>query len=593
MSYFEDASLVLIPSAQKLSKIYSVKPTDGTGDLTFTRSNDTATRVGPDGLIEKVRTNLITYSEQLDNAAWTKADTTIVANAVANPLNGAVTADKMTDASTATTARYTFQSAASSGTIYTSSGYFKKAEYNFVTLHAYGLGGAVFNLDTGVKVSQSGGVGTITSVGDGWYRCTFSFTAGADTVFFTQSPAGSISYAGTTGSGIFAFGLQLETGDIATPYIGPTLAAAVSVGPVANVPRLDYLGSSCPRLILEGQRTNSQTFSEQHNNAVWTKFNLTVSQNAGTSPDGYTNADLVYPDTGVVNVQNYNSQTRGGLTSGASYTQSVFLKASGFTWAIVDNVSGSAGAWFNLVTGSIGTVVAGSTAKIENYGNGWYRCSVTSSAFSTTGYGDYRLANADNVALATANGTDGILAWGFQFEQGYATSYIPTLGAAVTRGAESAVKTGISSLIGQTEGVLYAEFSYNGSSTSGAYERIIGVGDGNTNDRIILIKNNTSSELYAFIGDNGSSIVNQVISGTNILGTHKVAFAYKTNDFAVYLDGTLVYSSASGTVPTTSNLYVGVNEITGTDIQLGGTISQALVFKTRLSNSSLAELTSL
>jgi hypothetical protein len=51
--------LVMIPSGYKTDKVYSVKPTDGTGDLTFTRSNDTATRVGPDGLIEKVRTNLV------------------------------------------------------------------------------------------------------------------------------------------------------------------------------------------------------------------------------------------------------------------------------------------------------------------------------------------------------------------------------------------------------------------------------------------------------------------------------------------------------------------------------------------------------
>jgi hypothetical protein len=58
MSYFDDASLVMIPSGYKTSKVYSVKPTDGTGDLAFTRSNDTATRVGPDGLIEKVRTNV-------------------------------------------------------------------------------------------------------------------------------------------------------------------------------------------------------------------------------------------------------------------------------------------------------------------------------------------------------------------------------------------------------------------------------------------------------------------------------------------------------------------------------------------------------
>jgi hypothetical protein len=58
MSFFDDASLVLIPSAQKLQKFIPSKPTDGTGDLTFTRSNDTATRVASNGLIEKVRTNL-------------------------------------------------------------------------------------------------------------------------------------------------------------------------------------------------------------------------------------------------------------------------------------------------------------------------------------------------------------------------------------------------------------------------------------------------------------------------------------------------------------------------------------------------------
>ena len=70
MSFFEDASLVLIPSAQKTSKVYSVKPTDGTGDLTFTRTADTATLVGPDGLIEKVRTNVLTYSNTFSDSAW-------------------------------------------------------------------------------------------------------------------------------------------------------------------------------------------------------------------------------------------------------------------------------------------------------------------------------------------------------------------------------------------------------------------------------------------------------------------------------------------------------------------------------------------
>ena len=93
MSFYSDASLVMIPSGYKTSKVYCAKPTDGTGDLAFTRSNDTATRVGPDGLIEKVRTNVALYSEQFDNAVYTKSQASVTANATTAP-NGTTTAAK-------------------------------------------------------------------------------------------------------------------------------------------------------------------------------------------------------------------------------------------------------------------------------------------------------------------------------------------------------------------------------------------------------------------------------------------------------------------------------------------------------------------
>ena len=91
MSTYDDASLIYYPSGYKASKAYSLKPTDGSGDLTFTRAS-TATRVNESGLIEEVaanvprldnsqggcstlllepqRTNLVTYSSEFDNAAW-------------------------------------------------------------------------------------------------------------------------------------------------------------------------------------------------------------------------------------------------------------------------------------------------------------------------------------------------------------------------------------------------------------------------------------------------------------------------------------------------------------------------------------------
>ncbi len=97
MSFYSDASLVMIPSGYKTSKVYSAVPTDGSGDLSFSRSNDTATRVGPDGLIEKVRTNLVLQSQTFDNASWNKTtdgQVTITANAAAAP-DGTTTAEKM------------------------------------------------------------------------------------------------------------------------------------------------------------------------------------------------------------------------------------------------------------------------------------------------------------------------------------------------------------------------------------------------------------------------------------------------------------------------------------------------------------------
>jgi hypothetical protein len=77
MSLFDDASLAMIPSAYKDGKLYSIKPTDGSGDFTFTRgSNLAATRVDENGLIEKGRENLVLQSNQFDTT-WALGGATI------------------------------------------------------------------------------------------------------------------------------------------------------------------------------------------------------------------------------------------------------------------------------------------------------------------------------------------------------------------------------------------------------------------------------------------------------------------------------------------------------------------------------------
>ena len=300
MSFYDDASLVLIPSGIKTSKIYSQKPTDGTGDLTFTRSNDTATRVGPDGLIEKVRTNLALQSQTFDNASWNKTtdgQVTITANAAAAP-DGTTTAEKMIPSAIAGFHCVAQTITLSAGEV-TISVFAKAAENSFLQIFdSLTTDLANFNLTTGAVGSTDVYVASIQSAGNGWFRCTATKVVPSGSFVFrygvvtTATAVRGESFTGNGTDGLLIWGAQAETG-VATDYIGPTLAAAVSVGPVANVPRLDYLGSSCPRLLLEPQRTNLLTFSEQLNNAAWLNAGGTTTANTAVSPSGYQDADTL------------------------------------------------------------------------------------------------------------------------------------------------------------------------------------------------------------------------------------------------------------------------------------------------------------
>ena len=552
MSYFDDASLVMIPSGYKTSKVYSVKPTDGTGDLTFTRSNDTATRVASNGLIEKVRTNVILQSETFDNASWSKSATgtgvapVVTANNTTAP-DGTLTADKIVFSAPLTADRSALTqiislSTAANGSIY---------------LKAFAAG------DVGKIVAFRFNQSTyalITLTAD-WQR--FNANQTADTSFDLELRPSVGTSDGTVS--LYAWGAQLETGDIATPYIATT-TAAVSVGPVANVPRLDYLNSSCPRLLLEPQRTNLRLNSENFSAAAgWSASvngdaTATFTANYGISPDGYQNADrvqLALNTTGSYSDWiNYNA-----ITIGTTYTYSVYAKSLSGTKTL-EFLGGTP-------TGNI----------LKTITTEWTRLTHTFTAASGDLYPRFL------IQAATTSTSADILVWGAQLEAGaYATSYIPTLGAAVTRGADACSKTGISSLIGQTEGTLYAEYNIDGLNISA---RIISVSDSTTANRIVLLNDGASIRVFV-----ANSSVGQVdMSFGTWLGSHKIAVAYANNDLVVFLDGVSVATDTSISVPACSAAQVGTFEDNTNATPLGGGVKQALLFKTRLTNAQLAELT--
>ena len=103
-SFYSGMSFILTPNAVKSSKIYSLKPTDGSGDLVFTRAlaarRKTETLLGkvglnvarldytssyPSFLIEPARTQLLTNGLKFTDATWVKTNTTVSHNVISGP----------------------------------------------------------------------------------------------------------------------------------------------------------------------------------------------------------------------------------------------------------------------------------------------------------------------------------------------------------------------------------------------------------------------------------------------------------------------------------------------------------------------------
>jgi hypothetical protein len=195
----------------------------------------------------------------------------------------------------------------------------------------------------------------------------------------------------------------------------------------------------------------------------------------------------------------------------------------------------------------------------------------------------------DDISVGT------IYAYGAQMEEGsYSSSYIPNhSGGSETRNADECTKTSISDLIGQTEGTIYCEFEYNGAADSGVFNRIIGLGTGVTQNRILLAKNDTTAELVAFAVTGGTTQVFQAIAGTSIIGHHKVAISYKANEYKVYLDGELEFTDTSASVPATTDVYIGTAEDGTTNNELGGIVKESIIYKEVLSEDNCKALTTL
>jgi len=349
----------------------------------------------------------------------------------------------------------------------------------------------------------------------------------------------------------------------------------------ANVPLIDHTGGGCPTILVQPQRTNVVLYSEQFNNAYWATYQATISENATASPDTNVTSDKLIDSTSNDIHANYK-----GFVISSESTLSYFVKSAEYSRIALTNLSDGGEAVFNLSTGTV--VSTSSTWKnstITALANGWFKISATTNGVSGSKAIGIQLVNNSGALSFAGTGSSGLYIWGAQLEAGsYATSYIPTTSASVTRNADVISKTGISDLIGQTEGTIFVDIDYTQNSGSS----ILSIFNTAVSNSIFFETFNNI--LYLTIITSGA-LVCQIPFTTLTNQNYKIAVGYKLNDIVFYVNGNQAGVDTNATIPATNEINLGF--LTGAFAQQKTNIKAAALWKTRLSNEKLAELTTI
>jgi hypothetical protein len=536
--------------------------------------------------------NTCLQSQTFDNATWTKNLGTVSANSIAAP-DGTTTADAFIPNAGISDAYVTATIALTSGVTNTLSVYAKNGTLGNNWLQVLMLGGssgvAWFNLATGVKGTSTGTTDyTITSVGNGWYRLTLTFTATTASSTLYCAPRVSDNDGGAVaGDGVkpayYLWGAQLNRGSVPTAYLPTTTAARVGLP-------LDYdpVTHAAKGLLCEPQATNLHVQSNDISALVWNGGTTTLNNQTG--PDGALTADTFTEDTATSTHGGYGSNS---TVANADYTFSRFIKMGTRRYAMISMTDGVNGVYavFDLQSGAVGSSAAMgagtlNSASIQACPNGWYRCILSGKNMGGTVYYMAAGANAGSYAPADANGrqsylgTGATLFWGHgQIEAGLvATSVIPTLGATVTRAGDQYTVAPASINYSATAGSWWVDVSVN--STLPSFGRIIGQQTGGYAP--IYMASGTQFSLY------DPNVISRTVG--SVLGAHKVVSAFASADRAVTADGLTVVTDA------TAGLNLGspgtfIDFGYGTGFPLNGYIRKLRYLPRRPTNAELQTMT--
>lgn len=354
----------------------------------------------------------------------------------------------------------------------------------------------------------------------------------------------------------------------------------------ANVARIDYTTGN-PAILVEPQRTNLLQRSEEFNNGYWGKFFGVISENSIIAPNGTMTADL-FTKTSAINSSCNLAVTNVYSTTGI-HTLSVFVKPNVGNLVLLrlDASSNTANAAFNFTTKTFTNTGANIiSSSFKEFPNGWFRLTVTGNVISTNWI--------VNICSLFPNPTnDSMYIWGAQLEAGSnATSYIPTTTSSVTRNADIISKSGISNLIGQTEGTMYWEGKLSTNAMTIASLR---TDSGIVNGVIFDIE--SDNRIKAYIAEN--NVLKNIIPSLSAITFNsfiKIAYVYKSGNCSLFINGVKQNTSSqtfafNNTISRVNIDYIGYNY--GAAQGKTKYVKNCIVFPTVLTDQQCISLTTL
>ena len=357
-----------------------------------------------------------------------------------------------------------------------------------------------------------------------------------------------------------------------------------------NYPMIDGKVVGCPHHILEPQRTNLITYSEDFSNAYWSKIGSSITSNAVISPDGTLNGSKLIENTATSAHLLYRFVT---VPSNVDHTETLYFKKGERKYAFISTTGFLVEtAIFDIELGAVSYEGANIIdAKIEELANGWFKCQLTTNTVTTSNAYQFG-ASSDGVSITyTGDGTSGVYIWGAMLEQGsYPTSYIKSNGSATTRSAETANGSGDAATFNDSEGVLMAEVS--ALVNNGESRRIsISHSADDTSNRITLEVDETTSTIKAFMSSGNVTVGSITVNNINQTNNNKIALLYKENTFEMHINGFLLgsdYTIASLPIELSRLQLEGAN---GSNDFYGKT-KQVQYYNSALTESELSQLTS-